>query len=217
MQHVQDLQLALLDLKEKSYRRQGEELQQRMAKLKPIVVPKKLTRLQVCCYFTLDLKKKFDIQFINTLKTFLFHTQVQENDNHTPTPETCEKRDISKEETPTADILSKKVALLQQKVVENLIAKNVVELSRRKIHCETAGTTTDVDAPRPSDQLMAQSLRSKKLEIEGEKLKMEIVRLIASKKPGGQIEADFCKFPSKGKNNFNSTNPQYLCKFLSFN
>jgi len=47
MQHVQDLQLALLDLKEKSYRKQGEELQQRMAKLKPIVVPKKLTRQQV--------------------------------------------------------------------------------------------------------------------------------------------------------------------------
>jgi len=135
--------------------------------------------------------------------------KVNENDNTTPTPEACEKRDISKEETPTVDILSRKVSILQQKVVENLIANNVVELSRRKIVSESSGHSVEIDSPRPSDQLMAQTLRSKKLEMEGEKLKMEIVRLIASKKPGGQIEADFCKFPSKGKGFFGMKNNKH--------
>ncbi len=98
----------------------------------------------------------------------------------------------------------------------------MVELSRKKVHVESGGTTSDVDAPRPSDQLMAQTLRSKKLEIEGEKLKMEIVRLIAARKPGGQIEADFCKFPSKGrkktyikKHKFNIPNSIDLARALS--
>jgi hypothetical protein len=42
-------------------------------------------------------------------------------------------------------------------------------------------------------------LRDKKLEQETDRLRLEVVRLIASKKPGGQIDSDFCRFPSTGQ------------------
>ena len=36
----------------------------------------------------------------------------------------------------------------------------------------------------------------KQIKDEAEQLRIEVARLIASRKPGGQVEADFCKFPS---------------------
>ena len=44
--------------------------------------------------------------------------------------------------------------------------------------------------------LIIKALREKQLKDETEQLRLEVAGLIASRKPGGQVEADFCKFPT---------------------
>ena len=44
--------------------------------------------------------------------------------------------------------------------------------------------------------LIIRSLQEKQIKDEAEQLRLEVARLIASRKPGGLVEADFCKFPS---------------------
>ncbi len=106
-----------------------------------------------------------------------------------------EKRDISKEETPSIDDISKRVLQLRQKVVEALLSKDVVDLSKMK-------NRSDISAGENVDHFVGDILREKKFEQESDRLRMEVVRLIASRKPGGQIDSDFCRFPSPGNNFF---------------
>ena len=112
------------------------------------------------------------------------------------TPEMSEKRDISKEETPSVDDVSKRVSQLRQKIGEALVSQDVVQLSSTNKHRTNVDTTCAVDH---NNMCVGQILRDKKFELESEKLRMEVVRLIASRKPGGQIDSDFCRFPSPGK------------------
>ena len=46
MMQLQDCQLALASLREESYRRKGEALHARLAKMKPIIVPSKIQEIQ---------------------------------------------------------------------------------------------------------------------------------------------------------------------------
>ena len=112
------------------------------------------------------------------------------------TPEMSEKRDISKEETPSLDDVSKRVSQLSQKIGEALVSKDVIELSSTNKHRTNVDTTCAVDH---NNMCVGQILRDKKFEQESERLRMEVIRLIASRKPGGQIDTDFCRFPSPGK------------------
>ena len=168
LQHVQELQMAVMSLKEESYRKQGQDLKRRLAKLKPLSAPKRLVR----------------------------HPEAESVG--LSTPEMSEKRDISKEETPSIDDVSKRVSQLRQKIGEALVSTDVVELSNK--HRARVDASGDIEHPY-FDQFSSfgQILRDKKLEQETDRLRMEVVRLIASRKPGGQIDSDFCRFPSPGK------------------
>ena len=156
-----------MSLKEESYRKQGEDLKRRLAKLKPLSAPKTLVR-------------------------------PQPESVGLSTPEMSEKRDISKEETPSIDDVSKRVSQLRQRIGEALVSKDVVELSNKhRVHVAASGDVEQSSFDQFSG--FGQILRDKKLEQETDRLRMEVVRLIASRKPGGQIDSDFCRFPSPGK------------------
>jgi len=137
------------------------EIDSRLAKLKPLSAPKRLVR-----------------------------PQAETSTVGLSTPEMSEKRDISKEETPSIDDISKRVFQLRQKVGEALVSKDVVELSNMKNRSDISGENVD--------HFVGDILREKKFEQESDRLRMEVVRLIASRKPGGQIDSDFCRFPSPG-------------------
>jgi len=164
--------MAIMSLKQEAYRKQGEDLKNRLAKLKPLNGPKRLVRPEA--------------EAVGLL-----------------TPEMSEKRDISKEESASIDDVTKRVAHLRQKIGEALVSKAVVDLSNKN-----RATLPDADAGGAElstvDQfsLAGQILRDKKLEQETEKLRMEVVRLMASRKPGGQVDSDLCRFPSPGKTGF---------------
>ena len=156
--------MAVMSLKEESYRRQGQELKDRLAKLKPLNGPKRLVRQET---EAVGLS----------------------------TPEMSEKRDISKEESPSVDNISKRVLQLRQEIARALVSKDVVDLS----HKNRERVTTDDELPSVDQfSLVGHILRDKKLGLDTEKLRMEVVRLLASKKPGGLVDADFCRFPSPG-------------------
>ena len=169
LQHVQELQMAVMSLKEENYRRQGEDLRSRLAKLKPLSGPKRLVRQEV---EAVGLS----------------------------TPEMSEKRDISKEESPSIDDVSKRVTNLRQKISEALVSKSVVNLSSKsRVSDEIANVDVGVDHGSVDQMMVSQILRDKRLEQETERLRMEVVRLMASRKPGGQVDSDLCRFPSPGE------------------
>jgi len=154
-----------MSLKEESYRRQGQDLKDRLSKLKPLNVPKRLVRPE---------------------------TEVI----GLSTPEMSEKRDISKEESPSVENVSKRVSQLRQEIAKALVSKDVVDLSiKNRDKALDAVELSSVD----QFSLVGQILRDRKLEQETEKLRMEVVRLLASKKPGGLVDSDFCRFPSPGQ------------------
>ena len=45
-------------------------------------------------------------------------------------------------------------------------------------------------------QVASKNVLQKELHLETDALKLEIARLIAARKPGGQVEADFAQFPT---------------------
>ena len=160
------LQMAILSAKEECYRRQGEDLKRRLTKMKPLIVPRKLVR-------GVDIGTS------------------------TVSPESpaSEKRDISKEETPSLDELIRKVGNLRQKIDTALVSASVIDLSNK--HNKRAdGVDLMATAGSARKDLILKSLRDKQIKDEFEQLRLEVARLIASRKPGGQVEADFCKFPT---------------------
>merc|ERR1711974_322097 len=44
--------------------------------------------------------------------------------------------------------------------------------------------------------LVVRAVRDKSLREESERLRLDVARFMASKRVGGEVEADFCKFPS---------------------
>ena len=171
-----DLQMAMICVKEESYRRQGEELRNRLAKMKPLIVPKKLVRG--------------------------ISANVRANEGQVVSPESpaSEKRDISKEDTPSLDELIRKVGNLRQKIDTALVSVNVIDLSDKSNKSVIKQRKEDVDlmslAGSGRKDLVLKQLREKQLKDEAEQLRLEVVRLLASRKPGGLVDADFCKFPS---------------------
>ena len=162
----QCLQMAILSTKEECYRRQGEELKRRLSRMKPLIIPKKMVR-------GLDVAP-------STIS---------------PESPACEKRDISKEETPSLDELIRKVGNLRQKIDTALTSASVVKLSDRHTN-KAEGVDPMATAGSARKDLIIRSLQEKQIKDEAEQLRLEVARLIASRKPGGQVEADFCKFPS---------------------
>ena len=112
-----------------------------------------------------------------------------------PESPACEKRDISKEETPSLDELIRKVGNLRQKIDTALTSASVVNLSDRHTN-KAEGVDPMATAGSARKDLIIRSLQEKQIKDEAEQLRLEVARLIASRKPGGQVEADFCKFPS---------------------
>ena len=163
----QCLQMAILSAKEECYRRQGEDMKQRLAKMTPLVVPKKLVR-------GVDIAPSA----------------------MSPESPACEKRDISKEETPSLDELIRKVGNLRQKIDTALVSASVVDLSSKQAKNRDKGIDLMATAGSSRKDLIIKALREKQLKDEFEQLRIESARLIASRKPGGQVDADFCKFPT---------------------
>ena len=163
----QCLKMAVLSAKEECYRRQGEDLKRRLSRMKPLVVPKKLVR-------GIDLVAP-------TLS---------------PESPACEKRDISKEETPSLDELIRKVGNLRKKIDTALISASVIDLSNKNSTTRAEGVDLMSIAGSARKDLIIKSLQEKQIKDEAEQLRLEVTRLIASRKPGGQVEADFCKFPT---------------------
>ena len=167
LQHVQELQSAVMSLKAENYQRQGDDLRHRLAKLKPLSGPKRLVRQEV---ESVGLS----------------------------TPEMSEKRDISKEESPSIDDVTKRVTNLRQKINEALVSKSVVNVSSKsRVSFDSANA--DADHGSVDQTVVTQILRDKRLEQETDRLRMEVVRLMASRKPGGQVDSDLCRFPSPGE------------------
>jgi dynactin 1 len=161
------LQMAILSAKEECYRRQGEELKRRLTKMKPLIVPKKLVR---------------GIDIVPSVVS--------------PESPACEKRDISKEETPSLDELIRKVGNLRHRIDTALVSVTVPDLSNRRNNSRVQGIDLMSTAGSARKDLVIKSLREKQLKDETEQLRLEVAGLIASRKPGGQVDADFCKFPT---------------------
>ena len=157
MMQLQDLQLALASLREESYRRQGQALQQRLAKMKPIVVPS---------------KSSLEAQSPNG-----------------------EKKDFSKEDLTSVDELAKKVSHLRTRINSAITSKNVVDLTSGG-NATKVKESDEIPAFTPTTKQMDSKMLAYELQKDTEHLKLEVARLVASKKPGGQVEADFAQFPT---------------------
>ncbi len=156
MMQLQDLQLALASLRQDSYRRQGQELQQRLAKMKPIVVP---------------TKTNLEVQSPNG-----------------------EKKDFSKEDLASVDDLAKKVSKLRNRINIAITSKSVLDLSSRQV---LAKKSPEILAFTPTtSKPMDPHMLAYQLQKDTEHLRLEVARLLASKRPGGQVEADFAQFPT---------------------
>jgi len=142
-------------------------MKRRLAKMKPLIVPKKLVR---------------GLDFGPTTVS--------------PESPASEKRDISKEETPNLDELIRKVGNLRHKIDTALVSASVIDLSNRHKNKRQDGIDIMATAGAPRKDLVIKYLRDKQIRDEAEQLRLEVARLIASRKPGGQVDADFCKFPS---------------------
>lgn len=153
MRQLQDTQLALTSVREESYRRKGEELKQKLARMKPIVVPS-ASRIEI----------------------------------KSPTQE---KKDMSKEDVASLDDLSKRLTGLRNKINKAMTSKNVVDL-----HQPSTIDSTEIPAFVPTSKVVNRHVVQKELHLETDALKLEIARLIAARKPGGQVEADFAIFPT---------------------
>ena len=155
LQQNHDLQMAILSIKEASYRRKSEQMQMRLARMKPITVPQRLTL-----------------------------------------PSPTEKRDASKEDTPTLEDLNRRLGSLKQRVDSALASANVIDLSDKSKQQKQVADVSGNFADTARKDLITQAIRDKSLKVESEKLRLEVARFLASRRPGGEVEADFCKFPS---------------------
>ena len=142
-QQLRDTQNALLALKEASYKKQSEDIIRRLAKMKPIVVPKSRLLSDV------------------------------------------EKTDGVKEEEGDLVDLERRAERLRAQVATVLTSSKVIDLKKR----------------RPADNeivanLLNSELQRRNFAREAEQLQLEIARLKASRKIGGEIKADLATFPS---------------------
>lgn len=161
LRQMQDLQQALLVLKDETYRRRGEDMRKRLAKMKPLTVPKRLV------------------------------APPASEDNSSPE---SEKKDASKEDVPTLDDLSKRVGDLRGRINSALVSADIVDISKAQ---KSQGPQGDVvPAFTPHTREVNKALRDRVLKRETDQLKIDIARLLAAKRPGGQVETDFCRFPT---------------------
>ena len=158
MMQLQDLQLALASLRQDSYRRQGQELQQRLAKMKPIVVPTK-TNLEV------------------------------------QSPQS-EKKDLSKEDLNSVDDLAKKVSNLRNRINVAITSKSVPDFSSRQVPTKIESSPENLAFTPTTSKPMEPQMLAYQLQKDTEHLRLEVARLLASKRPGGQVDADFAQFPT---------------------
>jgi len=195
LQQNRDLQMAILSIKEESYRRRSEEMRKRLARMKPITVPKRI--VGAASGGVNSLAASSEKANAPTASVPLLEKMVS-----SPT----EKRDISKEETPSLDDLCRRLSTFKTKVDYALTSTKVVDLTARSkstkeqvdlITC-SGGDAVDYDMAAGSGRkdLIARAVRDKSLQAEAEKLRLDVARFMASKTLGGEVEADFCKFPS---------------------
>ena len=86
------------------------------------------------------------------------------------------------------------VALTSTKVVD-LTARSKSTKEQVDIITASGGDTIDYDGSGRKE-LIARAVRDKGLKAEAERLRLDVARFMASKRLGGEIEADFCRFPS---------------------
>ena len=143
------MQTALLTLKESSYKNECDELQRRMSKLKPIVLPKK------------------NLYAVDTTKD--------------------EKTDATKEEAAgtSGDLaaLMRRAQALRDQINLTLLTPPLVDLRKRS-------------GPDAASLLLRRRARQQQLLREAEQLELEVKRLRASRRLGGQVEAALATFPS---------------------
>ena len=104
-----------------------------------------------------------------------------------------EKKDVSKEDVATIDDLSKRLSGLRNKINKTLTSASVVDLNQTP---HPTGQPQEIPAFVPTTKVPQRKLIEKELSLETESLKLEIARMIAGRKPGGQISADFAQFPT---------------------
>lgn len=142
-QQLKEMQLALQAMREKSYVKETNDLNQRMSKLKPLTVPKLFMPAQ-------------------------------------------EKCDDSKDDIPEIAALMKRAEKLRSEVNSALTTPKVINLSNRH-----AVPDAEIMA-----LMLAQRAKQEKLKQEAEQLQLDVARLRAAKKFGGQVKADWTDFPS---------------------
>lgn len=147
-QQLQEMQTALLTLKESSYKNECEEMRQKLSKLRPIVLP----------------------------KMNLYAGAVNEE----------EKADKSKDDEDAApDLLElmKRAQKLKAEINRAMLSPVVVDLRKRS-------------GPDALSSLMQRKNRQTRLLEEAERLQLEVARLKASRRLGGEVESSFATFPS---------------------
>lgn len=103
-----------------------------------------------------------------------------------------EKQDKSKDDISSADDLSKRLIDLRNKINKNITNNRVVDIKASK----TCEETPEIPAFVLTSKIPNKNLVRKELKQETDNLKLEIARLISSRTPGGQIQADFAEFPT---------------------
>lgn len=88
------------------------------------------------------------------------------------------------------------MALTSTKVVD-LTARSKSTKEQVDMIVASGGDTVDYDGCGGGRKdLIARAVRDKGLKAEAERLRLDVARFVASKRLGGEVEADFCKFPS---------------------
>ena len=131
-------------------------MRQKMAKMKPIVVPSGAS---------IDIKSP-----------------------------TQEKKDVSKDDVASLNDLSRRLTGLRNKINKAMISSQVVDLNQLTV--ANMADSKEVPAFTPTSKSVNKYLVERELERETDELKLDIARLVASRKPGGQVEADFAQFPT---------------------
>jgi hypothetical protein len=109
-------------------------------------------------------------------------------------PTSSEKKDMSKEDVASVDDLSRKVIGLRSKINRALTSLKVIDLNQPQI--QNQQQQSEIPAFIPTSNLINRGLQEREFQRETEQLRLEVARLVASKKAGGQIEADFANFPT---------------------
>ena len=150
-QQLQEMQTALLTLKESSYKNECDELQRRMSKLRPIVLPKKN----------------------------LYAAPSRESGEEKSDP----TKEVESERARDLHALMRRAQALRDEINATLLSPPMVDLGRRS-------------GPDAASLLLRRRARQRQLLREAEQLELEVARLKASRRLGGQVETGMASFPS---------------------